>query len=277
MQARVRAGRSRLATYAAAALLAAVAAAPDAHAQPPDIAARTPVARPGASAAATGSISAARLDARLGGLIRSVGTGGGAWVYDARSERALFGFHANRRRILASNTKLFTTATALDRLGADRRLETRVWANGIGQDGADGIVDGNLYLVGDGDPLLSTASMKDLATEVDRAGVKRVNGDLKVDASVFDGRRGTGVSGWSTYVGPLAGLVLDGGGGRNPAMAAGQAFERLLKRRGVRVGGFSRGRLPEGLREERPLGSVRSAELGRLVAKTNKPSNNFYA
>jgi D-alanyl-D-alanine carboxypeptidase/D-alanyl-D-alanine-endopeptidase (penicillin-binding protein 4) len=260
---------------------AAIALEAPASARPPDVAARTPAARPDTPTSATGSISAARLDGKLGALMRSAGSGSGAWVYDVDADRSVFGSHANRRRILASNTKLFTTAAALDRLGARRRLETRVWASGVDQDDADGVVDdvvdGNLYLVGDGDPLLSTRSMKELAAEVRRAGVKRVEGDLKIDASVFDGRRGTGVSGWSRYVGPLAGLVLDGGGGPNPATAAGKAFERLLKRRGVRVGGFSRGRLPDGLREERPLGSVRSAELGRLVAKTNKPSNNFFA
>jgi serine-type D-Ala-D-Ala carboxypeptidase/endopeptidase (penicillin-binding protein 4) len=287
MPARVRAGVARHAVVAGLSALVALAAGQAAHARPPDVAARTPVATPGATAAATGSISAARLKSTLGGLARAAGGGSGVWVYDADSERALFGSHASRRRILASNTKLFTTATALDRLGADARLETRVWAEDlVGDEGAptpgeepvtDGVVDGDLYLVGDGDPSLSTSALGDLAAEVEHAGVKRVEGGIQVDASVFDGRRGTGVSGWRTYVGALSGLVHDGGRGGDPALATGEAFERLLSERGVRVGGVSHGQLPVELSDEPPLGTVRSPALARLVRKTNKPSNNFFA
>jgi serine-type D-Ala-D-Ala carboxypeptidase/endopeptidase (penicillin-binding protein 4) len=287
MPAGVRAGAARHAVAAGLSALAALAASQAAHARPPDVAARTPVATPGASAAATGTISAARLDRRLGGLARAAGGGSGVWVYDADSERTLFGSRANRRRILASNTKLFTTATALDRLGADARLETRVWAEDpVGNEAApapgdqpvtDGVVDGDLYLVGDGDPSLSSSALEDLAAEIERAGVMRVEGGIRVDASVFDGRRGTGVGGWSTYVGALSGLVHDGGGGGDPALATGEAFERLLSERGVRVGGVSHGQLPVDLRDEPPLGTVRSPALARLVRKTNKPSNNFFA
>ena len=192
-------------------VLATLAAAQPAAARPPDVAARTPVASPGA---ASGSISTRRLESKLGGLMRGAGAGGGAWVYDVNSDRALFGFHANRRRVLASNTKLFTTAATLDRLGANRRLETSVWAGGRSSDESlppdeaplppsDGVVDGSLYLVGDGDPALGSRSfakrhnlpvtpLKVLAADVRRAGIRRVKGKLRVDAGIFDRKRGTG-------------------------------------------------------------------------------------
>jgi D-alanyl-D-alanine carboxypeptidase/D-alanyl-D-alanine-endopeptidase (penicillin-binding protein 4) len=239
-----------------------------------------------ALAAPPPALSASRLEGKLGGLIRSAGAGSGAWVYDADAQRSLFGSHANRRRILASNTKLFTTATALDRLGADRRLETRAWA---GEAPTDGVLHGSLYLVGDGDPALGSPSfakrhnlpvtpLKQLAEEVRKAGVREVEGKLRVDASVFDRRRGTGVSGWSRYIGPLSGLTYNSGlGGGDPAMSAGAAFEHLLAKRGVRVHGVARGRLPAALREDPPLAGVRSLQLARLVDETNETSNNFFA
>ena len=285
--------------------LAALGPGQAAHARPPDVAARTPIATPGASAAATGSISAARLKGTLGGLARAAGAGSGVWVYAADSERTLFGSHANRRRTLASNTKLFTTATALDRLGADARLETRVWAPGVtgdepppsggetpppgGEEPFDGVVEGALYLVGGGDPALGSRSfarannlpltnLKDLAVEVRRAGVEKVEGKLLVDAGVFDRRRGTGVSGWSRYIGPLSGLTYNSGlGGGDPALSAGEAFEGLLRKQGIDVGGVARGALPAELREEPTVAMAHSLELARLVDETNETSNNFFA
>jgi D-alanyl-D-alanine carboxypeptidase/D-alanyl-D-alanine-endopeptidase (penicillin-binding protein 4) len=287
----------------AAGLLVCLALAPAARARPPDIGARTPIATPGTPVAAASPVSAAVLDGKLGGLIRSAGAGGGAWVYDADAKRALFGFHANRARILASNTKLFTTSAAIDRLGADARLETRVWASGFGAEpppapGAgpvsnsppnDGVVEGSLYLVGGGDPALGSGSfakrnnipvtkLKQLAVEVRRAGVEKVEGKLRVDTSVFDRKRGTGVSGWSRYIGPLSGLTYNSGlGGGDPARTAGLAFERLLRRQGVRVRGVARGQAPRELRDGPPTATVRSLELARLVDETNETSNNFFA
>lgn len=292
---------------AAGTLAIAGPAASPASARPPDPAARTPIAASDSAAAASGSLSQARLRSELGRLIRGAGSGTGAWVYDPRAKRALFAHNANRRRVLASNTKLFTTAAALDRLGAGGRLQTRVWATGLrsGEEDPlgperspadegptvpdDGVVDGNLFLVGDGDPALGSrsfarrrnvplTSLKKLATDVRRAGIRRVKGKLRVDATVFDSRRGTGVSGWSRYIGPLSGLIYNAGsGGGDPALDAGRAFERALRKRGVRVRGVAPGRLSGKLREQPPIATVRSPKLARVVEETNETSNNFFA
>lgn len=285
-----------------------LALVPGATAQPPDDAAPTPRAKPGTAAASSAPVSAAALEDRLAGLMRSAGSGSGAWVGVAeRGGKTLFSARGGRRRILASNMKLFTTATALHRLGADGRLVTSVWAadSGAQPPGADDpgaddpgadeapkrgrTLQGDLYLVGDGDPALGSASfakrnglpvtrLKRLAAAVRRAGVRRVSGRLRIDASVFDRRPGTGVSGWSTYIGPLAGLTYNSGrGARDPALAAGNAFREALRKRGVRVGEAARGRVPAEIRRDEPLASVRSPTLAELVEHTNVTSNNFFA
>jgi serine-type D-Ala-D-Ala carboxypeptidase/endopeptidase (penicillin-binding protein 4) len=291
----------------AAGVIACAYMAPAASARPPDVAARTPVAPTASAAAASGSLSPTGLRGELGRLMRAAGSGAGAWVYDTRADRAVFARSANRRRVLASNTKLFTTAAALDRLGAGGRLQTRVWASGLAEaepqppapqrgspDDApavpeDGVVDGNLYLVGDGDPALGSrsfarrrnvplTSLKQLAANVKKAGIRRVKGKLRVDATVFDGRRGTGVGGWSRYIGPLSGLIFNAGStGGDLALGAGRAFERALRKRGVRVRGVAHGRVPGRLREQPALATVRSPKLARLVDETNETSNNFFA
>jgi serine-type D-Ala-D-Ala carboxypeptidase/endopeptidase (penicillin-binding protein 4) len=110
------------------------------------------------------------------------------------------------------------------------------------------------------------------------AGVEKVEGKLRVDASVFDRKRGTGVTGWSRYIGPLSGLTYNSGlGGGDPAKTAGLAFERLLRRQGIRVSGVARGQASRELRDGPPTATVRSLELARLVDETNETSNNFFA
>ena len=101
--------------------------------------------------------------------------GGGRVHYSRQPSLAL---------IPASTLKLLTSAAALAQLGADRRFTTEVRA---GAPPADGVV-GELYLVGGGDPLLSTAdfaaeggymgqprrstSIEALADKVSAAGVR---------------------------------------------------------------------------------------------------------
>jgi len=83
----------------------------------------------------------------------------------------------------ASNTKLVTTALALDVLGPDHRFETRA----VGRGAVDGDrLDGDLVLVGSGQPDLARAALDDLAARV-AAEVETVTGDVVLDASRFGG------------------------------------------------------------------------------------------
>jgi D-alanyl-D-alanine carboxypeptidase len=143
--------RALIAFPAALAVLAA-SLAPPAIALGPDRAARTPVAR---SATATAKSSISR-SAMCAGLRARVGRGGpssGVYVIDAGSGKTVCASQGRARRIPASNMKLFTTATALARFGPDQRLQTSIWRSGDVD--ASGVLRGNLYLVGGGDPALS--------------------------------------------------------------------------------------------------------------------------
>ncbi len=94
--------------------------------------------------------------------MNSVGGSSGAYVYDvdANSDRVLFSDSSGSARILASNTKLFTTAAYLDRFGPDRRLETRIYERGKRTGGRERTLKGSIVLVGDGDPALAEASYR---------------------------------------------------------------------------------------------------------------------
>ena len=81
----------------------------------------------------------------------------GVQIDDLGTGRTLVSINAGRFFVPASNTKLFTTALGLMRLGADYRYETLVLAERA-PDGA-GTVAGDLRLVGGGDPNLSARAI----------------------------------------------------------------------------------------------------------------------
>jgi len=96
----------------------------------------------------------------------------------------------------ASNMKLVTLAVAAERLGWDFRYETRLEAAGTI---ADGALDGDLVVVGSGDPTIGTAD--EMASPVfstwvgalREAGIRRINGRLVGDDDAFeDEGRGAG-------------------------------------------------------------------------------------
>ena len=259
----------------------------------PDIAERTPYAQPGSSVAAKRPLSGRALRRQLNRIIDSAGSASGAFVYDVGKGRRIFAEDGNRPRILASNTKIFTTATALDVLGPNDRLETEVVADGQIE---AGVLDGDLYLVGDGDPALASKSFAAsnglpltpfgrLARQIKAAGIERVTGKIFADDSVFDRVRGVADSGGATspYIGPLSGLSINsgyvsGGFASDPALVAANTLKGDLERRGIGVGGGTTlGKLPDSLADAEPLALVVSPPIATLIEETNHVSNNFFA
>ena len=208
----------------------------------------------------------------------------------------LFARNAAKRRILASNQKLFTTAAALDRFGSAHRFETAAYARGKRIGKRDQIIAGNLVVRGDGDPALGTQTFAGrhglpvtrigaLAQAVKRAGIRAIKGKVRADDGIFDRRRGIPATGYGAgpYLSPLSGLSYNSGYGSRgyasaPELEAAKAFRKALRKKGVRVrSGVGRTSLSRrGLRRQ-PLATVTSPMLATLAAATNKPSNNFFA
>ncbi len=242
----------------------------------------------------TAPAGASSLSSTLGRTMRSAGPFSGAYVVDATTGKTIFKLRQGTPRILASNTKLFTTSAALARFGVDGTLGTEVL--GQGELAEDGIWRGDLYLRGGGDPSFGSASftrhaygggatVEQLAKLLDVAGIERVTGRVVGDESRFDSLRGGPDSGYGTsiWVGPLSGLSFN----RGLANEAGNAFQtkppqfaaaRLdaaLAARGIAVKGRpGSGTTPA---DASVIASVDSPPMARLVALTNKPSDNFFA
>ncbi len=234
------------------------------------------------------------LPGKLARAMRSTSAASGAYVVNADTGRAVFRYRHTRARILASNTKLYTTAAALARFGVAGRLDTEVRA--VGEVDPEGVLHGNLYLVGGGDPTFGSrrfarrsygagATVEALALLLERAGITRATGRVVGDESAFDSRRGGPESGFgiSPYVGPLSGLAYnrglatESGRGyqRNPPAFAAARLDAALARRDISVPRAPKaGRTPT---EARVVATVQSPTMARLVTITNKPSDNFFA
>jgi serine-type D-Ala-D-Ala carboxypeptidase/endopeptidase (penicillin-binding protein 4) len=246
-------------------------------------------------AAAAGQSSGDRaLQAALTESMRAAGPSSGAYVLDATSRRTLFKWKADTPRIPASNTKLFTTSAVLDKLGVDATLPTTVL--GDGQQLPDGTWRGNLYLRGGGDPTFGSASfvsrnygegatVEDLASQLETAGITRITGRVYGDESRFDSLRGGPDSGYGTsiWVGPLSALSFNRGLANEsgsafqstpPAFAAAK-LDSALDALGITVRGApSTAVAPAGAQE---LARVESPTMSELVRLTLKPSDNFFA
>lgn len=182
--------------------------------------------------------------------------------------RSLFAHDPNLALAPASNQKLITAQLALDLLGASHRYVTRV----VGDHVENGVVNGNLYLVGGGDPVLFTdayrahfgkpepaaTSLERLADKVAAAGVRHVQGSVVGDESRYDHQR---VVPWwpgryleQHQLGPLSALEVNQSfrefpetfseenlwalqAADDPARHAAQLFTELLRQRGVTVDG----------------------------------------
>ncbi len=83
----------------------------------------------------------------------------------------------------ASNMKLFTTAAALHTLGRAYQFRTCIFADSLT---ADGIVHGDLYLKGFGDPDLRISDLDSAAIQLRSSGIREIAGDVIGDNSYFD-------------------------------------------------------------------------------------------
>lgn len=85
----------------------------------------------------------------------------------------------------ASNQKYVTATVALANLGPDFVYNTTVVATSSID--ADGTLDGDLWLVGSGDPSLNSARLADIAKELaEQLGLKMITGRVYGDGTVFD-------------------------------------------------------------------------------------------
>src|SRR5579872_6217509 len=111
-----------------------------------------------------------------GGTLRRLRVG--IRVMDAGSGRLFFEKRGDALMDPASNQKVLATTTALMRLGPDWRFGTEL--SGAAPD-EDGVIAGDVYLRGSGDPTVRAADLADMAAGLARRGVRRILGAVVSD------------------------------------------------------------------------------------------------
>src|SRR5205085_7226138 len=178
-----------------------------------------------APAVAAGAPALAEVQADFRGELALAGSASSAFVYDLTAKTTLVSERASVLRRPASVEKLFTAASALDLLGPEARLATRV--SGVGMLLANGTWEGSLYLRGGGDPTFGSSSfirshyggvgtgVSALAATIARTDhIRRVTGSIYGDESLFDSLRGEPSSGYRPdpfLEGSLGALSFDRG------------------------------------------------------------------
>jgi serine-type D-Ala-D-Ala carboxypeptidase/endopeptidase (penicillin-binding protein 4) len=197
--------------------------------------------------------------------------------------------------IPASNQKLLVAAAALELLGPDHVFTTTVRGGPVNA----GVLSGDLYLVGGGDPLLTTddypaetingypvlnaTSLDALADSIAATGVTRIDGNIVADGSRFDDEFFHPSWPEDIYVeeaGPLDALLVndarfltdDWQVANDPNAGAAEELGRLLEERGITIGGeVTTGTAPG---DAPVLASIDSQPLPAVIAEMQASSDN---
>ncbi len=103
-------------------------------------------------------------------------------VQEVGKKSVVLSLNADKARNPASVMKLVTTYAALDTLGPAYTWTTQSYA---GSPVVNGVLDGNLYLKGSGDPKLTQEQFWLLLRQIRARGVREIKGDLVLDHSAF--------------------------------------------------------------------------------------------
>jgi D-alanyl-D-alanine carboxypeptidase/D-alanyl-D-alanine-endopeptidase (penicillin-binding protein 4) len=124
----------------------------------------------------------------------------GVLVKSIGRDQTFYSLNAGKLMMPASTMKIVTLAAAAEKLGWDYRYDTRLFALGP-IDAGDGVLHGDLVVVGSGDPSIddwdgaATRLFADWASQLKSAGIGAIDGRIVGDDNAFDD---TGIGfGWS--------------------------------------------------------------------------------
>jgi serine-type D-Ala-D-Ala carboxypeptidase/endopeptidase (penicillin-binding protein 4) len=134
----------------------------------------------------------------------------GIHIYSLDRGESLYKLREKKLFIPASNLKILTTAVALEILGPNYRFPTKLFTDGVLK---DGVLNGNLYIKGYGDPKFVTEQMWLLVNELRNLPVKKITGNIIGDDSFFDNQKRVATwiknPGAEAYEAPLGALSFN--------------------------------------------------------------------
>lgn len=200
----------------------------------------------------------------------------GIYAFDLSKHQEIINHAGEENFLIASITKIFTVGAAFEYLGGETTFCTRIVATAPTQ--KDGTLDGDLYIVGGGDPTLGdSAHVKNLyngrgtrvekiVEEINRAGIKQVTGQLIGDGSFFE-QIDKNRTNWITA------LSFNRTRAKQPVLEATQAIMQALRSAGVSINkGASEGSAPASGTE---IGTIESPTVQELAVVAGHESDNF--
>jgi len=141
----------------------------------------------------------------------------GIQIFDPEDNKVLVEVNPDNAFLPASVIKVVTTAAAVEKLGPDFRYRTGVYTNGTLNE--NGVLDGDIILVGRGDPNLLDAygdlgqpsALLDLAEKIKELGIREIIGDVVGDDSYFapSGNGKGGADMGTLYGAPVTALSIN--------------------------------------------------------------------
>ncbi len=190
----------------------------------------------------------------------------GLMVYDLTADSVRYEYNSRQTMRPASTMKVVTAITALDHLGGDYQLRTRLYYTGMLEDST---LHGDIYCVGGFDPMVEPLDIRAFAQSIRDLGVNTFDGNIYADSSMKeDLEYGEGWC-WDDKNPQLMALSV----GRKDNFTDQLMAE--LRRDGVQMTdcGVGWGRCPE----TAALLSVRTHSIDQLLQRMMKKSDNFYA
>ena len=186
----------------------------------------------------------------------------GVHIVDLDTGDEVYAHNADKLMKPASNTKLLTTAAALEILGPDHQFETQLLADGKIE---KGVLKGDLYLHIDHDFTWSNrfynagdVPLRGLISQLKDAGIQKIQGKVVVSGHVIYGGTATGTLSTAAHLN-----------------TAGNRFRTLLRQSKIGMGSFAirQTAKPKG----KTIGTWHSPVLAEAIVPLNRVSHNEYA
>ena len=190
----------------------------------------------------------------------------GLYVFDLTEKQPLYALNAAQRMRPASIEKLITSISCLHYLGGDYNFKTDIRVKGTI---ANGTLQGDVYIVGGMDPLLSPSDLDTMAKALRSAGINSITGNIYTDLSMKDDLPyGWGWC-WDDDYGPLSALMVNAKDDFN------SEWNRALTRAGVK-------RSRVGVRQQQAPADSRSVvcithTIDEVLKPILKNSHNIFA
>jgi D-alanyl-D-alanine carboxypeptidase/D-alanyl-D-alanine-endopeptidase (penicillin-binding protein 4) len=210
--------------------------------------------------------------------VKNAGVNVSAKVVHADYNKTLFEYNPEVTLIPASITKLITSACAFVKLGRSYNISTVVYTDDNNL--SDGVINGNVYLKGFGDPDLYTGDIDYLTNIITKTNIKEITGNIVADESFFDSDYYTLAGYYKGDTGPsywpyITGLSFNKNEGTsNPAISAALTLSAGLQAAGITITGETiSGKTPKGAKE---LAQI-SHSIFDVLTNMNKVSDNHSA